>query len=186
MFRSRNRGIRLGIALGCLIALAGNAWGQTTDATLFRDLWQTVQARKAIQDDPQLASLNLGVKVSNGVAVLWGPVPSRALALRAEQHLRGMVELVEIRDQMAIESGDAAPLSAPQGPRYLPEPAPAAPANPGPPALEPRRTVILAGIITPEETLTARSSPAALADHSSAAAIPALHIPFLGSVSVPR
>ncbi len=141
-------------AIIALLATRGLG-AQTPDEALFRDLWQTVQARKAISDDPQLGTLNLGVKVANGVAVLWGPIPSQALSVRAEQRLRSMVELVEIRNQMSIEPDDGVTPRIPEAPRYLPEPMPAAPSAPRQPALEPSRAVILAGIVTPDETLTA-------------------------------
>ena len=39
------------------------------------DLILTVLARKALLDDRDLATLNLGVRVQQRVATLWGPVP---------------------------------------------------------------------------------------------------------------
>jgi hypothetical protein len=175
------------VSLGNFFLLAGSACAQAPDETMIHDLWQTVQARKAMLDDPQLAALNLGVKVSSGIAVLWGPVPSQALSFRAEQRLRAMVELIEIRNQMAIEPDDTAAPHAPEAPRYLPDPAPTAPITPRQLVPEPQRAVILAGIVTPEETLTARSSPVGLRSATSGEnGSPTLHVPFLGSIILPR
>jgi BON domain-containing protein len=182
MIRSHRHKLRVisSLSLGVAFLLAGSACAKDPDEAMIHDLWQTVQARKALLDDPQLAALNLGVKVSNGIAVLWGPVPSQILSFRAEQRLRAIVELTEVRNQMVIEPDDAA---APQGPRYLPDAPVPAPLQPAP---EPRRAVILAGIITPEETLTARSSPVGLHNPAAGSNTPTVRLPFLGSITFPQ
>ena len=46
---------------------------------LIGDLRLTVLARRALQGDPALGRLNLGVRVRDGVATVWGPVPSDAV-----------------------------------------------------------------------------------------------------------
>ena len=171
--------------------LAGPACAQGLDDPLIRDLWQTVQARKILLDDPQLAPLNLGVVVKNRTATLWGPVPSNELAFRAEQRLRNLVEIFEIRNRLIVEPGDdgPAPAAAPAAPQVLPEASPPAvgPARPRPPALQQSRNVFLAGIVTPTETLTARSSPAeSTADPAVVPELPPVHVPFLGSLPWPR
>ena len=193
MFRSPFRHpwmFYLGAFTSCLV-LGGSAGAQTPDEVQFRDLWQTVQARKALLDDPQLGALNLGVQVTNGTAVLWGPVPSQALSVRAEQRLRAMVELVEVRNRMAIEPEDLAGShtpTAPEAPRYLPDPLPsAAPTAPKPAVVEPNRGVVLAGIVTPDETLTARSSPLGQNGFAPRDTAPStVRLPFLGSITLPR
>src|SRR5947207_6099690 len=55
-----------------------------------QDLGHTIQARRLLLEDPDLAPLNLGVRVRNRVATLWGPVPSADLALKAELRLRAL------------------------------------------------------------------------------------------------
>ena len=67
-----------------------------------RDVLQTVQARKRLADDPELAAHNIGVFVFGRVATLWGPVESPEIAFRAELCLRGMVELAEIRNELYV------------------------------------------------------------------------------------
>src|SRR5437870_90383 len=89
-------------ALSVIVSLTGFSSAQSADQAMFRDLTQTVQARRLLFDDPQLGPLNLGVRVTNRIAVLWGPVPSQELSVRAEQRLRTMFELIEIRNQMTV------------------------------------------------------------------------------------
>ena len=47
---------------------------------LTRDLRLTMSARKALQEDKELASCSIGVNVREGVAELWGRVPTEILA----------------------------------------------------------------------------------------------------------
>lgn len=93
------------------------------DAPL-QDVLHTMQARKALLDDDTLARLNIGVKVEGRVAVLWGPVPSADAALRAEAKLRGLIELIDVRNELIITSDD--PRQPVEQPRIAPEPAPPA------------------------------------------------------------
>jgi osmotically-inducible protein OsmY len=67
-----------------------------------RDVRQTMQARKLLLADPELARINIGVIVRNRVAVLWGPVPSAEVAFKAELCVRTMIELVEIRNELFV------------------------------------------------------------------------------------
>lgn len=92
----------------------------------FLDLWQTVMACKLLQDDDVLAPLNLGVKVRGRVAVLWGPVPSVAMSLRAEARLRAMIELIDVQNELIVmpEAWSDGPVPASQPPQFLPEKSP--------------------------------------------------------------
>jgi hypothetical protein len=188
----QNSGLRLTVpvlALGVIPLITGSAEAQTTDSALYRDLWQTVQARKLLMEDALLGPLNLGVKVTNRAAVLWGPIPSQQLSLRAEQCLRTMFELTEVRNCLTIEPMDDAfqRVPSPSGtPRFLPDPIPSvAPAAPRLGIPENDMGVALAGIVTPEETLTAHSSPASNSNHFGTT--PAMwHLPFLGGIPLPR
>src|SRR5437868_600958 len=67
-----------------------------------RDVQHTLQARKLLSDDPDLAPFNIGVTVTDRVAVLWGPVPSAEVAFRAELCVKTMVALVEIRNELFV------------------------------------------------------------------------------------
>ena len=90
------------------------------------DLVQTVKACTHMQDDEVLAPLNIGVKVRGRIAVLWGPVPTVELALRAEQRLRQIIELTDVRNELIVMSDDLRDVPVPAGPTplFLPEKTP--------------------------------------------------------------
>ena len=67
-----------------------------------QDLDQTMECRRLLLEDPILGRLNLGVRVKNRVAVLWGPAPSREISRRAEQCLRTMIELADVKNEMHL------------------------------------------------------------------------------------
>lgn len=79
------------------------------------DVRHTVLARNALARDPALAPLNLGVRVQNRTAVVWGPVPSFELMERAVTVLRQVPDLLEVHNEMQVE----VPLPPP--PLYLPD-----------------------------------------------------------------
>lgn len=74
-----------------------------TSGTLDPDVRHTLLARQALAADPLLGRLNLGVRVHQRVAVLWGPVPSAALKQRAEEVLRQLPDFLEVRNELTIE-----------------------------------------------------------------------------------
>jgi hypothetical protein len=89
-----------------------------------RDVRQTMQARKLMLDDPELARINIGVIVTDRVAVLWGPVPSAEVAFKAELCVRTMIELVEIRNELFVSElvePIRTPLKIDIPPLFLPE-----------------------------------------------------------------
>jgi BON domain len=89
-----------------------------------RDVRQTMQARKLMLDDPELTRINIGVIVTDRVAVLWGPVPSAEVAFRAELCVRTMIELVEIRNELFVSElvePIRTPLKIDIPPLFLPE-----------------------------------------------------------------
>ena len=67
------------------------------------------------------AALNLGVTVKDGIAVLWGPVPSVELSFPAEARLRALIELIDVRNRLEIEPDGWGPLWHLAPPRILPE-----------------------------------------------------------------
>ena len=93
------------------------------------DIVHTVQARKLIYDDPELSKLNLGIIVEDRVAILWGPVPSLDLGLRAESRLRDMIELRDVRNELFVNEVT---------PEFLPIRVPARPSPGMPVDFEPR------------------------------------------------
>ena len=63
-----------------------------------RDIQLSVHARKALADDIELGPANLGVRVQDNVAVLWGPVPSEALKRRAVEVVKKVKGVFEVKD----------------------------------------------------------------------------------------
>lgn len=98
-----------------------------------RDSRQTLLARKLLADDPELAAVNIGVVVTDRVAVLWGPVPSAEIALQAEHCLRRMAELTKIENELFV-SGEIEPMRVPlkidTPPQPVPRPVPTPPTAP--------------------------------------------------------
>ncbi len=118
---------------------------------LSRDVRQTMQARKLLANDPELSAWNIGVVVTDRVAVLWGPAPSADIALRAEMCLKAMLDLVEVRNEMIIlESIEPAsrPSAVDAVPRVVPELLP--PRLPGEAKSKP---------VPPEQTTSASKKP---------------------------
>jgi BON domain len=64
----------------------------------YRDIQLTVHARKALADDAVVGPGNLGVRVQNNVAVLWGPISSEELKKRAVEVLKKVKGVYEVRD----------------------------------------------------------------------------------------
>jgi hypothetical protein len=71
-------------------------------AHILVDVTQTMQVRKLLQEDETLKPYNLGVRVENRVAILWGPVPSPEIARRAEQRIRRMIEIAKVRNETIV------------------------------------------------------------------------------------
>ena len=113
-----------------------------------RDLVLTIEARRRLLKDRELAPFNVGVRVRDRVALLWGAVPSAELALKAETCVRGMFELVEVRSELFVsgELSSAKPvipmLPAPEVHPTLPVLAPSA--IPGLPAPLPAKRPMIA------------------------------------------
>src|SRR5947209_18381545 len=102
----------------CLLLPAAAARAQ--DA-IDGDIWHTLLARTALAKDEQLSPLNLGVRVRNRVATLWGAVPSPELAKRAVERLKALEDLREVRNQMDLDEEGLAPPRPAVRPPYLPE-----------------------------------------------------------------
>jgi len=124
------------------------------------DVWQTYEARKALLGDSVLGPLNLGVKVRNRVAVLWGPVPSVEIASQAVSLLQKLPGLVAVKNELDIDPDLLLPL-------YLPETLP-----------QSRRWLMKPGSSPPAATLTNRSLDKTVAQEKpTAATFPPVTVP---------
>ena len=114
--------LRMYLALAVLALCADFGRGAPPEVA-FADLWQTIQAHKHLQEDDELAALNLGLKVRGRVATLWGPVPSIELSVRAERRLRTMIQLIDVRNELIVMPDDLREWIVPAAPRplFLPE-----------------------------------------------------------------
>ena len=70
-----------------------------------RDLELTVSARRALQQDPSLGPLHVGVLVVDGVATVWGPVPTAADVRRAVKALEAVPGIATVRSELRLEKG---------------------------------------------------------------------------------
>jgi hypothetical protein len=84
-----------------------------------RDLELTVFARRALRADASLGPLNVGVRISDGVATLWGPVPTVEDARRAVKVLETVSGIAAVRSELRLEKGqpnDLLALPVPEDP----------------------------------------------------------------------
>jgi osmotically-inducible protein OsmY len=63
-------------------------------------------ARDRLLGDEVLGPLNLGVTVRAGVATLWGTIPSPALAHRAQERIRTVPGLAQVKNDLRISNLD--------------------------------------------------------------------------------
>ncbi len=98
------------------------------------DVLHTIKARKLLAEDPLLGPWNLGVIVTDRVALLWGPAPSAEVAFKAEERLRQMVEVVEVQNKLFVSESVEAVRATPKNdaaPTVRPDPLlPALPLDP--------------------------------------------------------
>ncbi|MEI7687725.1 MAG: BON domain-containing protein [Planctomycetota bacterium] len=97
------------------------------------DVLLTIKVRAILYQDVELRSHNIGVRVVDRVAILFGPVTKLDLGLRAESRLRDLIELRDVRNELDLMT----PL-----PDFLPqrlsEPAPGLDLRPRPEVKTPR------------------------------------------------
>ena len=117
------RGLMAGLVL-MVSTVSAQAQPRAIIGDPLRDARHTMQARKLLFNDAELASVNIGVIVTDRVALLWGPVPTAEVAFQAELCLRGMIELVEIRNELVVNDllqPARTPLKIDIAPQFLPE-----------------------------------------------------------------
>ena len=68
-----------------------------------QDTRLTFEARRALFEDPALAPYNVGVRVQDRVATLWGAVPSAAHARRAVGRVRSLPRLTGVRSELRVD-----------------------------------------------------------------------------------
>jgi len=99
--------LSLAAAVGFLIGSSSSAAPPEIE-----DVILTIRVRSVLYQDAELRSHNIGVRVVNRVAILFGPVTKIDLGLRAESRLRDLIELRDVRNELDLMS----PL-----PDFLPE-----------------------------------------------------------------
>jgi hypothetical protein len=97
---------RIGLCSGALLitvalAPADPAQG-TASREAARDLLVMVHARRALRDDAALGSLNIGLRVRDGVATLWGPVPSADVIPKALKTLNSVQGVLGARSELYV------------------------------------------------------------------------------------
>src|SRR5262249_33648353 len=100
--RACSRWPRRAATLACLLALALPARGFAEDRIAL-DLRLSVLALNALQSDPVLAPLGLGVRVRGGVATLVGPVPSAEVRRLALARLKALPQLAGVRSELFLD-----------------------------------------------------------------------------------
>ncbi len=123
------------VAVGSLPIFGGSI---SAAPPAIEDILLTIKVRQALYRDEELRPHNIGVQVIDRVAILFGPVNSLDLGLRAESRLRGIIELRDVRNELDILE---------TLPELLPERVPAPAPVPG---LEPRPARPAPGVVPAE------------------------------------
>jgi hypothetical protein len=161
-----------------LLALALGAFAATSAplrADTERDVQQTALARQVLFEDPELAALNLGVRVRNRIATLYGPVPSPGHSLKAERALRNLFELVDVENELEInDTGELERelLPALRTPAFLPDQLP--PALPQMPSRRAGDPVAPRGVPAP---VPVKAAPAPRVSSFDDVELPAIDLP---------
>jgi hypothetical protein len=83
------------------------------EASSVRSIRLELHARKSLLDDKQLAGLNLGVRVREGVATLWGSVPTRELTDRAVKKVSGVLGILDVHSELLVVRPAPPPITPP-------------------------------------------------------------------------
>lgn len=118
-FRRAVLGCLLGLALsGAIPAAAVEAPPRPPASAigLIRDMRLTVLARRALAEDRDLAPYRLGVEVREGIATVWGDVPSDAVSRKARERLQAISGIHGVRSDLiagSVQKRELAELSVP-------------------------------------------------------------------------
>jgi hyperosmotically inducible periplasmic protein len=98
--------IAVAIAAICDSAGAAAPGPAKPENPALRDARLVAKARRALQDDSVLSALNLGVSVKAGVASLWGTVPTPNLRHKAEDIVRKVPGILDVKNELGVEAAD--------------------------------------------------------------------------------
>jgi hypothetical protein len=97
---------RAGLCAGVFLAAAtmsrADAPPENPSHEAYRDLQLMVHARKALSEQEGLVSINLGVRVRDGIATLWGPVPSADVISKAMKRLESVQGILGVRSELFV------------------------------------------------------------------------------------
>jgi hypothetical protein len=176
-------------ALVLLTACALAAAPVPAENNTLANLQHTYVARQALQQDPLLASLQIGVRVEQRVAILWGPVPSAELARHAVAKLKELPELVGVRSELHVELPED-PASVTR--RILRPELPVRPVETAEPRSEDSPMNILTAM-TPlprpatagEDKKPVEKEPRSSFDERDGIVLPTIRVPMQGTVEAP-
>jgi hypothetical protein len=97
--------LALALGLAVFVSLTSAAEPPASAAPGFADVVLARSALAALDAERDLKGVNLVVSVVNGVAVIGGPVPSVAIAERAEQVVRKVRGMKEVRNTCFVSTG---------------------------------------------------------------------------------
>jgi len=97
--------LALVLGLAAFVSLTSAAEPPASAAPGITDVVLARSALSALDAEAELKGVNLVVSVVNGVAVIGGPVPSVAIAERAEQVVRKVRGMKEVRNTCFVSSG---------------------------------------------------------------------------------
>jgi hypothetical protein len=146
----------LALAALCLVvpapaAESGTGRPPAAALSLIRDMRLAYHARRALAADRELATLNLSVKVRDGVATLWGPVRSAEQGRRALRTVGQVDGILRVRSELYVTT-PADPLEKFTLPPRADSPAYARSdtrREPGPPPAPPREPAPAPGTSAP-------------------------------------
>ena len=76
---------------------------QDSDCAVLDDCRLSLLARQALFSEPTLADLPLGVSVHANQARLWGTVPTAALVALAQERVRNVAGVAEVRNEIHVD-----------------------------------------------------------------------------------
>ena len=104
---------RAGLCAGVLVVAAIAAGADypplAPSPEIYRDLQLMVHARKALREQEAFASLNVGVRVRDGIATLWGPVPSADLIPKAMKGVESVQGILGVRSELFVAVPEKVP-----------------------------------------------------------------------------
>jgi osmotically-inducible protein OsmY len=107
------------VIVAAAATIAADAPGDDTSRNAYRDLQLMVHARKALREQETLAALNVGVRVHDGIATLFGPVPSADVIPKALKSVDSIQGILGVRSELYVAVREKEPDAL-----VIPQPAP--------------------------------------------------------------